>query len=114
MMREEGLRAKATPRFKVTTRSAEGHAVAPNLLDRCFEVERPDTVWGGDITYVWTAEGWLYLAVLMDLCSRRIGIGHRSKSSGWPCASCKALARLGNSRSLLQPLGPVCYSPRDR
>jgi transposase InsO family protein len=41
-------------------------------LDRCFEVETPDTVWGGDITYVWTGEGWLYLAVLMDLCSRRI------------------------------------------
>jgi transposase InsO family protein len=71
-MREEGLRAKAPHRFKVTTRAAKGHAVVPNRLDRRFEVETPDTVWGGDITYVWTSEGWLYLAVLMDLCSRRI------------------------------------------
>jgi transposase InsO family protein len=71
-MREEGLRAKAPRRFKLTTRSAKSHAVAPNRLDRRFEVETPDTVWGGDITYVWTSEGWLYLAVLMDLCSRRI------------------------------------------
>jgi transposase InsO family protein len=46
--------------------------VAPNRLGRHFEVGNPDTVWGGDITYVWTSEGWLYLAVLMDLCSRRI------------------------------------------
>ena len=72
LMREEGLRAKAPRRFKVTTHSAKGHAVAPNRLDRRFEVESLDTVWGGDITYVWTGEGWLYLAVLMDLCSRRI------------------------------------------
>jgi transposase InsO family protein len=56
-MREEGLRAKAPRRFKVTTRSAKGHAVAPNRLDRRFGVETPDTVWGGDITYVWTSEG---------------------------------------------------------
>jgi putative transposase len=71
-MREESLRAKAPRRFKVTTRSAQGGAVAPNRLDRRFEVEAPDTVWGGDITNVWTSEGWLYLAVLMDLCSHRI------------------------------------------
>ena len=56
-MREEGLRAKAPRRFKVTSRSAQGHAVALNRLDRRFEVETPDTVWGGDITYVWTDEG---------------------------------------------------------
>ena len=72
LMCEEGVRAKAPRRFKVTTRSSKSHAVAPNRLDRRFEVETPDTVWGGDITYVWTREGWLYLAVLMDLCSRRI------------------------------------------
>jgi putative transposase len=72
LMREEGLRAKAPRRFKVTTRSTKSHVVAPNRLDRRFRVEAPNTVWGGDITYVWTTEGWLYLAVLMDLCSRRI------------------------------------------
>ena len=72
LMREEGLRTKAPRRFRITTRSAKGHGVAPNRLDRRFNVESPDTVWGGDITYVWTSEGWLYLAVLMDFCSRRI------------------------------------------
>ena len=46
--------------------------MAPNRLHRRFEVKTPNTVWGGDITYVWTGEGWLYPAVLMDLCSRRI------------------------------------------
>ncbi|NJO56407.1 MAG: IS3 family transposase [Rhodospirillales bacterium] len=46
--------------------------MAPNLLDRQFEVEAPDTVWLGDLTYIWTAEGWLYLAAVMDLASRRI------------------------------------------
>jgi transposase InsO family protein len=82
-MREEGLQAKAPRRFKVTTHSAKGHAVAPNRLDRRFDVERSDTVWGGDITYVWTEEGWLYLAVLMDLCSRRIvGWSLRERLSG--------------------------------
>lgn len=72
LMRKDGLRAKSPRRFKVTTQSAAGHAVAPNLLDRAFEVSTPDTVWAGDITYIWTREGWLYLAVLMDLCSRYI------------------------------------------
>lgn len=72
LMREDGLRAKSPRRFKVTTQSSAGHAVAPNLLNREFEVTTPDTVWGGDITYIWTREGWLYLAVLMDLCSRYI------------------------------------------
>jgi transposase InsO family protein len=52
-------------------------------LDRHFAVKIPDTVWGGDITYVWTGEGWLYLAVLMDLCSRRIvGWSLRERLSG--------------------------------
>jgi transposase InsO family protein len=82
-MREEGLRAKAPRRFKVTTRSAKGHAVAPNRLHRRFEVETPNTAWGGDITYVWTCEGWLYLAVLMDLFSRRIvGWSLRERMTG--------------------------------
>ncbi len=46
LMREEGLRAKAPRRFRITTRSARGHTVAPNRLDRRFEVQTPDTVWG--------------------------------------------------------------------
>ena len=72
LMREDGLRAKSPRRFKVTTQSAAGHTVAPNLLNREFEVTTLDTVWAGDLTYIWTQEGWLYLAVLMDLCSRYV------------------------------------------
>ena len=59
-------------RFVTTTQSNHQLAVAPNLLQRRFEVERPNQVWVGDITYVRTWQGWLYLAVLLDLFSRRV------------------------------------------
>jgi transposase InsO family protein len=72
LMRQEGLKARRRRRYRVTTQAAEGHAVAPNLLDRRFTVTSTDEVWVGDLTYLWTSEGWLYLAALMDLCSRRI------------------------------------------
>ena len=72
LMRELGLKAKAPRRYKVTTDSRHSFRIAPNVLDRQFDVPRPDTVWTADITYVWTLEGWLYLAVVMDLSSRRI------------------------------------------
>ncbi len=72
LMRQEGLQARRRRRFRVTTRAAEGRMVAPNLLDRKFTVSSPDEVWLGDLTYLWTDEGWLYLVALMDLCSRRI------------------------------------------
>ena len=78
LMGQNGLKSRRRRRFKVTTRSAARHPVVPNHLDQQFCVDRPDTVWAGDITYLWTREGWLYLAVLMDLCSRRI--------VGWACS----------------------------
>jgi putative transposase len=56
----------------VTTDSRHAYQVAPNLLARQFDVAQPDTVWVGDITYVWTAEGWEYLAVWLDLPSRQV------------------------------------------
>lgn len=56
----------------VTTDSRHGSMVAPNLIARQLAVEQPDQVWVGDITYVWTAEGWLYLAVLLDLYARKV------------------------------------------
>jgi transposase InsO family protein len=59
-------------RQPMTTDSRHRHAVAPNLLARQFDVAQPDQVWAGDITYLWTAEGWLYLAVLLDLYSRKV------------------------------------------
>ena len=72
MMKADGLRARGKRKFRVTTDSSHGLPVSPNLLDRKFVVAEPNRVWTGDITYVWTDEGWLYLAVVIDLFSRRI------------------------------------------
>lgn len=72
LMRQEGLVARRRKRFVVTTQSDHQQPVAKNVLKRRFEVQRPDRVWVGDITYLPTTEGWLYLAVLLDLCSRAV------------------------------------------
>jgi transposase InsO family protein len=75
LMRAAGLQAKQPRRTRRTTNSQHAHAIAPNLVDRRFavtEVRGLDRVWTGDITYVPTREGWLYLAVLLDLASRRV------------------------------------------
>ena len=71
-MRENGLAARQKRRFKRTTDSTHAWPVAPNLLDQDFAAEAPDQKWSADISYIWTAEGWLYLAVLIDLFSRRV------------------------------------------
>lgn len=72
LMKEQDLKSKSKRKFKATTNSKHNHPVAPNLLDRKFQVEQPDTVYVGDITYILTDEGWLYLAVLIDLYSRAV------------------------------------------
>jgi transposase InsO family protein len=72
LMRRDGLQAKNRRRFKATTDSRHTHPVAPDLLHREFNPEGPNRVWASDITYIWTLEGWLYLAVIMDLYSRGI------------------------------------------
>jgi len=72
LMREAGLRGCPLRRFKVTTQSDPSHPVAPNLLQQDFTAERPNQRWAADITYISTRRGWLYLAVVMDLYSRRI------------------------------------------
>ena len=72
LMREHDIRAKHKRRYKATTDSKHDLPIAPNLLDRQFAPERPDQVWTADITYIPTAEGWLYLAVVMDLYTRMI------------------------------------------
>jgi putative transposase len=63
---------RPTHRRPLTTNSRHGYGIAPNLLARQFDVEQPDQAWVGDITYVWTAEGWLYVSVLLDLYSRKV------------------------------------------
>jgi transposase InsO family protein len=70
LMREQGLFAQRPRHRTVTTKSEQGAPVAPNLLLRAFSADQPDTKWVADTTYIWTAEGWLYLAVVLDLFSR--------------------------------------------
>ncbi len=72
LMRENGLRARQKRRFKRTTDSHHGWPVAPNLLDQDFTASGPDEKWAADISYIWTREGWLYLAVVIDLFARRV------------------------------------------
>jgi transposase InsO family protein len=72
LMRLLGLRAKQTRCYKSTTKRNKAHAVAPNLLKRDFTADRPNQKWLADITYIPTLEGWLYLALILDLFSRRI------------------------------------------
>ena len=72
LMKVHGLRARGKRKFKATTNSSHGLPVSPNLLERRFAVEAPNRVWAGDITYVWTQEGWFYLAVVIDLFSRQV------------------------------------------
>jgi len=72
LMRKNGIQAKHKRRFRVTTKANPAHPVAPNLLDREFTAEKPNQKWTSDITYIRTKEGWLYLAVVLDLFSRRI------------------------------------------
>ena len=71
-LRRQGLRAKAARKFKATTNSNHALPVAENLLRQNFTAERPNQVWVGDITCIDTDEGWLYLAVVLDLYSRRV------------------------------------------
>jgi len=72
LMKEAGVVVKVKRRYKATTDSCHRYPVAANLLDRQFEVAAPNRVWASDITYLWTDEGWLYLAVVLDLFSRRV------------------------------------------
>ena len=81
-MRRDGLRAKKRRRFRVTTESDHAYAPAPNVLARQFGVERRRAarVWAADLTYLPTREGWLYLAVILDVGTRRV-VGWAAQSS---------------------------------
>jgi putative transposase len=72
LMRREGLVARKKKRFKTTTQSNHSEPIARNVLARNFDVRKPNRAWVGDITYLPTADGWLYLAVLVDLYSRAV------------------------------------------
>lgn len=72
LMREEGLRAQVGYGRKPRFPGGPAHAAAANLLDRAFDVSTPDTVWASDFTFIRTHEGWMYLAVVLDLFSRQV------------------------------------------
>jgi len=72
LMRTAGLQGKGKRKYRVTTMSDPTYPLAANLLERQFGVNEPNTVWVGDLTYLPTREGWLYLSVLIDLYSRRV------------------------------------------
>ena len=72
LMARLGLEVRYPKRYKVTTDSDHNEAISPNRLDRQFNVAEPNKVWTTDITYVWTLEGWLYVAIVIDLFSRQV------------------------------------------
>lgn len=72
LRRQHGIEAKRRKRFKITMQSRQPHWAAPNLLDRVFQAARPNRKWVGDVTFVGTRSGWLYLAIMLDLYSRKI------------------------------------------
>jgi transposase InsO family protein len=84
LMREANVKVRYRRRYRVTTNSNHRQAVFENRLKRNFVASKPDQVWAGDITYVWTQEGWLYLAVVIDLYSRKVvgwSMGRRLNSA---------------------------------
>lgn len=72
LMRESGIRSKMRRKFKATTNSNHGLPVAPNLVKRDFTAKAPNRLWVTDITYLWTDEGWLYLAAIIDVFTRKV------------------------------------------
>lgn len=109
LMKEENLKPKKARQFRVTTQSEHSRPVAENVLDQQFRIERPDQVWAGDITYIRTLEGWLYLAVLLDLCSRR-AVGWSLRATLDDSLTLAALRRALEERR--PPLGLLHHSDR--
>lgn len=105
LMREKGLVAKKRRRWKWRYRKVEHPNVSPNLLQRDFSVSEPNKVWVGDIKYIWTAEGWLYLATVIDLFSRMV-IGWEMSAKTDAKLVCRALVMAHSER---QPEGKVVF-----
>jgi transposase InsO family protein len=109
IMRSHGWRAKAAKKYKATTNSNHSLPVAPNLLAQDFTAQAPDQKWVSDITYIWTEEGWLYLAVVLELYSRRV-IGWAINERMTAALVCEALMMaLWRHR---MPTGVIVHSDR--
>ncbi len=109
LMRRNGIAAKTKRRFRVTTHARKGAQYAPDRLQRNFVTEKPNRVWTSDITYIWTREGWLYLAVVLDLYSRAI-VGWATSASIDAELVCEALRRALDRRGLRNEL--ILHSDR--
>ncbi len=109
-MRRNGIRARGMRPFRVaTTDSNHALPIAPSLLARNFNVAAANTVWAGGMTYISTGEGWLYLAVVLDLFSRRI-VGWSMGEAMTAEQACRALDMVWHSRSPAH--GPIFHSDR--
>lgn len=108
-MRDNNLKARQRRRFRKTTDSDHGGPVAPNILDQDFSCDGPDEKWGVDISYIWTNEGWLYLAIVVDLYSRRI-VGWAASNRMKKDLALKALRRAIVLRN--PPAGLIHHSDR--
>ena len=108
-MKRQGLVPKAAKKFKVTTDSKHKLPVAPNLLGQNFDAEKPNQKWAGDITYLYTSEGWLYLAIIIDLYSRAV-IGWSMSSRMTAGLVCDALSMALSRRGF--PTGVIVHSDR--
>lgn len=133
LMRKEKIQSKVHKRFVVTTDSRHTKKPAPNLLHGAFSAERPDQKWVSDVTFIPTRSGWLYVAVVMDLCSRRIvgwsmgekhdvelvagalkmAVSHREAANGVLLHSDQGSTYAAASyQQLLQEMGIVCSMSR--
>lgn len=109
LMKKLALIVKRKRRFILTTDSKHSYSVAENLLDRKFNPAQPNQVWTTDITYIWTLQGWLYLAVVIDLYSRRIVGWHLDKQMAQSLVA-RALLMAVNLRN--PPIGLLHHSDR--
>ena len=105
LMRAEGLLSRPPRRFKVTTESRHSLPVAPNLVHRKFVATSPNQLWVGDLTYIWTWQGWLFFSVMLDVFSRR--------AVGWAMADHMRtelpLEALGMALGIRQPEGGLVH-----
>jgi transposase InsO family protein len=108
LMRQEGIAGKKRKKFCVTTDSRHVDPIAPNIVQRHFDAPVPNAVWVTDVTYVWTHEGWLYLAAILDLCSRRV-VGWATSANNDTGLALDALKRAGCRMPLV---GLVHHSDR--
>lgn len=109
LMRDNDIHVVRTRKYRITTDSNHSSNIAPNVLDRNFHTQKPNQKWVGDISYIWTREGWLYLVVIIDLHSRRVvgwAVSNKLKKD-------QALQALNRAIALRNP-PPECIHHADR